>query len=123
MTIKRVLLVEDDIDHAKLAVKILEHYGFEVCWKASGKEAIEACQGAAFDLGLIDILLPDMSGVDVIKNLRKIATMEKVPMIAVTAHAIEGIKEELLAQGFTDCLSKPYTIESFIGIVKKYSSV
>lgn len=114
-----ILLVEDLPSHAAIAIKILEHAGFQVIWKSSAEEALEELQKTVPDLLLIDIALPKMSGAQLVQELKKQPAMASIPMIAITAHAMLGIKETLLAQGFTDYIPKPYTIELLTSTVKK----
>ncbi len=115
-----VLLVEDEEDHAKLSTKLLEHVGYEVIWKNNAKDAIEAYEKEEFSLCLLDIMLPDMKGSELVKKLQEIPKKNKPAMLAVTAHTIEGIKDDLVASGFDGYISKPFEIEGFMEKIKKY---
>lgn len=105
-----ILLIEDTVSHAELVIKILTNLGYGIHWENSGKSAIEYCKTHQPDLFLIDIALSDAKGEDVMKILRKILP-KHFPMIAITAHSMDGTKEELLDLGFDDYLSKPFTID------------
>ena len=114
-----ILLIEDLPLHAALAIKILEHAGFTVIWKESAELGLEELQKITPNLFLIDISLPGMSGVEFVQELKKNPLLASIHKIAITAHATQGTKEMLLAQGFTDYLTKPCTSALLISTVKK----
>lgn len=119
MSKEKILMVEDDPDHAKLAEKILEHAGYEVVWKSSAKEGIKAYKSNDFVVCLLDIMLPDMSGSMLVGELRKIKTPAP-PMLAVTAHAVDGVKKDLIDKGFDGYITKPYVMQEFVKTVQEY---
>lgn len=112
-----ILIIEDTKSHADLVVKILNHHGYHIQWLQTGLLAIEYAKKHQPALFLIDIGLPDMSGIEVMRKLREICAIH-VPMIAVTAHSMENTKSELLSCGFDDYLSKPFKVDKLIDIVK-----
>ncbi len=116
----KVLLVEDDPDHACLAIKLLEHGGYEVIWKENAKDAIEAYIQNMFSLCLLDIMLPDMSGEVLVQKLKEILKEKTPAILAVTAHIVEGLKDKLLSCGFDGYIAKPFEIQEFIENLKKY---
>ncbi|MCB0318699.1 MAG: PAS domain S-box protein, partial [Bdellovibrionales bacterium] len=105
----RVLLAEDNAVNRKLAVTILEKAGFEVSVAKNGQEAVELAETDTFDLILMDIQMPIMSGEEATKALREkeISTGLKIPIIALTAHAMEGDREKYLNLGMDGYVSKP----------------
>ena len=115
-----VLVVEDEPDHAKLTTKILEHIGYEVTCRDNAKDAIEAYTKEDFNLCLLDIMLPDMNGDELVKRLRAIPKEKKVVMLAVTAHATEGLKDKFVSAGFDGYISKPFQIKDFLEGIKKH---
>ena len=115
-----VLIVEDEEDHAKLSIKLLERVGYEVIWKENAKDAIEAYKNNPFTLCLLDMMLPDLNGDELIKKLFAIPKETKPVILAVTAHAIEGLANNLLAKGFDGYIIKPFEILEFMEIVKKH---
>jgi DNA-binding response OmpR family regulator len=113
-------MVEDEEDHAKLSIKLLERVGYEVIWKENAKDAIEAYKNHPFTLCLLDIMLPDMNGDELISELFAIPKEIKPVILAVTAHAIEGLSNNLLAKGFDGYIIKPFEMREFMETVKKH---
>ncbi len=117
---KQVLLVEDVPSHSILTIKFLNHCGISNDLVTTGQECLSYCRDKRPDLILLDIGLPDMSGIEVLQQLRTQPSYANLPIIAETAHAVYGKKEELLSLGFTDCLEKPFSIEQFTTVVRKH---
>ena len=109
---KRVLIVDDNplnIKVAKRAISSLDNYSIDECY--DGIECLEKVnQGANYDLILMDIMMPKMSGDKALKELKK-DKLFKTPVIALTADAINGTKEKYLKAGFSAYLTKPFTKE------------
>ena len=104
---KKILLVDDNKINLKVAARLLQNYNVQVDQATSGEECIEKVkQGIAYDLILLDDMMPKMSGVETLKELLKIEGYQ-IPTIAFTANAITGMKEKYLKDGFNDYLSKP----------------
>lgn len=101
-----IAVVEDNPDNRVLTRAILDS-GYEVVEFASGAAAIEACGTRAPDLMLLDISLPDLDGVEVLRRLREIDSMRDVPVVALTAHAMSDDRRRLLDAGFDDYVAKP----------------
>jgi CheY-like chemotaxis protein len=101
-----VLLVEDNPDNRQLFEKILEtEYEMVAC--DNGPAALALLAQRAFRLVLMDIAMPGMDGVETLTRWRSDPTLPRVPVIALTAHAMTGDRERLLALGFDGYLSKP----------------
>ena len=105
----RILLAEDHPINQDLAVRILERWGHVVTVANDGREAVEACKTEEFDLVLMDVQMPEMDGLAATAALR---ALEKpagrhTPVIAMTAHAMEGDKERCLAAGMDGYVTKP----------------
>lgn len=103
---KRVAIIEDNPDNRLLLCAMLEDC-FEVVEFASGHEALERIESVQPDIVLLDISLPGMDGLEVLSRMRQIESLRRLPVIAVTAHAMQGDRERFLAHGFDDYLSKP----------------
>ena len=107
-----LLLVEDNAVNQKLGMRMLEKMGHEVTLAANGKQAIEAVQSRSFELILMDIQMPVLSGVDATRLIREWETSRgrRTPIIAMTAHAMAGDAEKFLAAGMDAYVSKPIRI-------------
>ena len=105
----RVLLAEDNTVNAKLTTRILEKYLVQVTWAHNGKEAVNHFLQEEFDLVLMDIQMPVMDGFTATNALREAERDRggRVPIIALTAHAMPGYREKCLIGGMDDYLTKP----------------
>jgi two-component system cell cycle response regulator DivK len=117
---KKVLVVEDNSLNLELVLDILDAMGFEARGVEEGKEALGIIENEQYDLVLMDIELPGMNGIEVMENIKKKKSYEKVPVIALTAYAMKGDKERLIASGFDDYMAKPIDVGEFIKKLEKY---
>jgi PAS domain S-box-containing protein len=104
-----VLLAEDSEINRLVVTHLLSKQGHRVVTATSGKAALEACTAQAFDLILMDVQMPEMDGFEVTNQIRAAehGTGRRVPIVALTAHAMEGYRERCLAAGMDGYLSKP----------------
>jgi CheY-like chemotaxis protein len=109
----RILLTEDNAVNQKLAIRLLEKMGHRVTLAANGKEAVEETQRGRFDLILMDIQMPVMGGVQAVQLIRAAGSeaWRRTPIVAMTAHAMEGDREKYLASGMDGYVSKPIRAE------------
>lgn len=119
----KFLIVDDMVTNRlnlSMAISALGHK-YECC--ANGKVAIELLEKKKFDIVLLDIEMPVMNGFETIKYIRSEfwGGLQKIPVIAVTAHHPSEMEEELLGMGFTAMLCKPFTPEKFETIINKYA--
>ncbi|MCB0334231.1 MAG: response regulator, partial [Bdellovibrionales bacterium] len=105
-----ILLAEDNKVNQKLAVKVLEKAGHDVVVASDGNEALMRYQSGSFDLILMDIQMPDLNGIEATCEIRKREEESKtrIPIIALTAHAMTGDKEKYLSAGMDGYVSKPF---------------
>jgi PAS domain S-box-containing protein len=105
----QVLLAEDHPVNQALASRLLQKWGHTVEVVASGTDALAALEGRQFDLVLMDLQMPGMGGLEATRAIRKMeeGTGKRLPVIAVTAHAMEGDRERCLAAGMDGFVSKP----------------
>ena len=105
----RVLLAEDSLMNQKLAVGLLTKWGHTVHVVANGLAAVEAWEREAFDLILMDVQMPEMNGLEATATIRQreAQTGSHIPIIALTAHALQGDRDQCLAAGMDDYVSKP----------------
>ncbi|MBA2368668.1 MAG: response regulator [Candidatus Protochlamydia sp.] len=117
---KNVLIVEDNEDNSIIAEKILKYYGFDTAVSSHGKEALRYCETHLPDLILMDLSLPDIDGLELTRQLRKIPKFQNVPIIALTAHAMHEILEASQKAGLDDFLTKPFLPNDLINLVNKH---
>jgi CheY-like chemotaxis protein len=120
-TSSRVLIVDDNALNIKVTKKILEKYNIEVDTVKTGKDCIYKIKsGQKYDLILLDDVLPDIGGMEVVHVVKNIQGFYIPPVIAYTANVMNGIKEEYLKVGFDDYMPKPLDIHQFDSIIKRY---
>lgn len=118
---RKVLIVEDNELNLKLFRDLLVAHGYETCDTREGVEAVRLAKAEKPDLILMDIQLPEVSGLEVIRWLKDDASLRNIPIIAVTAFAMKGDEERIRASGCEDYLSKPISIAKFLEMVRLYA--
>jgi two-component system cell cycle response regulator DivK len=113
-----ILVVEDNPDNMKLFAWTLEDGGYDYEGVASGEEALEALERQPFDLVLMDISLPGIDGKETTRRIKTQARFAHLPVIAVTAHAIKGEAEAILASGVTALVTKPIDEEELLRTIR-----
>jgi CheY-like chemotaxis protein len=116
----KVMIIEDIVDSANLAKKILIKYGHEAWIALSGEEAIQFASGKNLDLILLDLGLPDVDGQTLLGMLRRNYGMTDIPIIVCTAWPPEAAKKMAEAYGFDGYISKPYKVNEFMEIINKF---
>lgn len=116
-----ILLAEDNIINQKLAVKLLEKRGYRVVVASNGREAVDAFEEEHFDLILMDVQMPEMDGLEATRLIREKETERgrHISIVAMTAHAMKGDREECLAAGMDDYMSKPFKPKELYSIIEK----
>lgn len=109
----RILVVEDNLVNLELFRDLLEIAGHEVVEANTGYEAIVAVKKETPDVILMDIQLPDMDGCAATEKIRELETMDRIPVIALTAHAMAGDRENALSHGCDAYISKPINTRNF----------
>ena len=105
---KRVLVVDDNSLNLKVAMRVLEPFNVEVVTAKSGDEGIDKiCMDGNFDLVLMDDMMPNKSGTETLTELKENIEGYKIPTVALTANAINGMREKYIDVGFDDFLAKP----------------
>nr|WP_297350389.1 CHASE domain-containing protein [uncultured Caldimonas sp.] len=119
----RILAAEDHPVNQKLVERILSLHGHHVTVVGDGKQAVEAARHARFDVILMDMQMPEMDGIAATRAIREFEQAEgrRTPVIAVTAHAMHGERERLLAAGLDDYLSKPFVPEHLCSVVARWA--
>ena len=115
---KKILLVEDDVDLYALLKYNLEKEGFQFVGSQTGRQAVELCTKQHPDLILLDIMLPDADGFDICKRIRKHAELQSTPIIFMTARAEETDRIVGLELGANDYITKPFFVREVIARIK-----
>lgn len=114
----RILLAEDNVVNQKVVQGMLSKHGYRIDITANGHEAIDALRNQHYDLVLMDVRMPDMDGIEATHHIRENLPKSRQPFIvAVTAEALEGDKERLLAIGMDEYLSKPIRSEALTNLL------
>jgi two-component system cell cycle response regulator DivK len=117
---KTVLIVEDNELNMKLFNDLLEAHGYATLKTGNGIEAIELARNHRPDLILMDIQLPEVSGLEVTKWLKEDDDLRSIPIVAVTAFAMKGDEERIREGGCEAYLSKPISVAKFLSTVRTY---
>ncbi len=117
---KNVLIVEDNELNMKLFNDLLEAHGFGTIQTRSGVEAVELTRNHKPDLILMDIQLPEVSGLQVIQWIKDDEALRHIPIVAITAFAMKGDEEKIRQSGCEAYLSKPISVVKFLETVRTY---
>lgn len=138
----KILLSEDNLVNQKLAVKILEKRGYQVMVASNGRKAIETYEKTWFDLILMDVQMPEMDGLEATREIRKLeksrqlatnnaghnqqsatdnqpSTIPRIPIVAMTAHALKGDRERCIEAGMDDYVTKPIKPDELFSVIEK----
>ena len=117
---KTVLIVEDNELNMKLFHDLLDAHGYAILQTKDGMEALDIAREHRPDLILMDIQLPEVSGLEVTKWLKEDDDLHSIPVIAVTAFAMKGDEERIRQGGCEAYISKPISVPRFIETIKSY---
>lgn len=120
---KKILIVEDNELNMKLFHDLLEAHGIDTVETRDGRNVLELARAEKPDLILMDIQLPEISGLDVTKSLKADDDLKSIPVIAVTAFAMKGDEQKIREGGCEDYISKPISITHFLETVRKHLEI
>ncbi|HEY1899060.1 MAG TPA: response regulator [Steroidobacteraceae bacterium] len=120
---RRILIVEDDVRNVFALTSVLEPKGAQVQIARNGREALDALKDAAggaprIDLVLMDIMMPEMDGITAMREIRKRPVWKKLPIIALTAKAMQDDLEACMAAGANDYIAKPLDVEKLLSLIR-----
>ena len=120
----KILVVEDNDMNMQLVEYLLEEGGYDIVKATSGEEALAITSDdvglATFDLILMDIHLPGMDGLSVVRRMKSNDRTARIPILALTAHAMRGDKDRFLEAGCDGYISKPIDVKTFISSIEQY---
>jgi two-component system cell cycle response regulator DivK len=117
---KKVLIVEDNELNMKLFNDLLEAHGYATVQTRNGMEALDLARTHRPDLILMDIQLPEVSGLQVTQWIKEDPTLKHIPVIAITAFAMKGDEEKIRQGGCEAYLSKPISVVKFLETVRNF---
>jgi CheY-like chemotaxis protein len=115
-----ILVVEDDDDNLLLIRYALESFNYGFIGQNDSRKALATAKECLPDLILMDILLPNVDGIQLVKHLKQDEITRGIPVIAVTALAKMEDRESLLLEGFVDYISKPYMLDDLEAIIRRH---
>lgn len=114
---RHALVVDDIAQNRVVAQAMLQKLGWTVQTACDGREALERLNATQFDLVLLDISMPGMSGIEVCQSIRGSATLAELPVIAYTAHALPEDRQKFIASGFDEVIIKPASSETLASVI------
>jgi two-component system sensor histidine kinase/response regulator len=121
----KILLAEDNMINQKVTIQILKKHGFKADAVSNGREAVQALEMIAYDVVLMDVQMPEMDGFEATRTIRNPGSAvinHKIPVIAITAHALKGDKERCLENGMDDYVSKPIEPQKLLQAIDRQLS-
>ncbi|MEA2239604.1 MAG: two-component system, cell cycle response regulator [Thermoanaerobaculia bacterium] len=117
----RVLVVEDNDMNMQLVEYLLEEGGYQIVKAASGEDALSIARGGEpVDLILMDIHLPGIDGLSVVREMKTDERTKTIPILALTAHAMRGDRDRFLDAGCDGYISKPIDVKTFLTSIRQY---
>jgi two-component system cell cycle response regulator DivK len=117
---KTVLIVEDNDLNMKLFRDLLEAHGYDTLQTKDGREALQIARDHHPDLIIMDIQLPEVSGLEVTKWIKEDEDIKSIPIVAVTAFAMKGDEEKIREGGCEAYIAKPISVSQFIDTVRRF---
>jgi HAMP domain-containing protein/signal transduction histidine kinase/CheY-like chemotaxis protein len=118
---KKVLIVDDDMRNIFALSTILEEHDMVIVSADNGRDAVTSLQSQSdIDIVLMDIMMPEMDGIDTMREIRRIPHLKALPIIAVTAKAMKGDREKCIEAGAWDYLSKPVDTEQLLAVLRAW---
>ena len=117
---KTILIVEDNEKNMKLVRDILRHQGHATLEAVNGLDGVRLAEQERPDLVLMDIQLPDIDGIEVLGRIRKDATLDAIPVLAVSASVMPDDQQKIISSGFDAFITKPINLKQFVETVQRF---
>lgn len=120
MTPQRILVVEDNPKNLKLVRDVLQYAGYEIIEATTGEEGVRLAAKKQPDLVLMDLQLPGMDGTEALRLIREIPDVKQVPVVAVTAFAMDDDRDRAFRAGFDGYVEKPISVRGLLDQVRNF---
>ena len=110
----RILVAEDNVVNQKLALRVLQQMGYRADLASNGIEAIESVERQTYDVVLMDVQMPEMDGLDATRRIVARWPLDRPRIVAMTANAMQGDREQCLAAGMDDYVTKPIRVGALV---------
>jgi two-component system, cell cycle response regulator DivK len=117
---QKILYVEDNPSNVVVVQRVAQALGYDLVLAENGQSGLDMAHEIMPDMILMDIGLPDIDGLEVTRKLRENKDTARLPIVAVTAHALNGDREKCLEAGCDEYLAKPFTVASLKGIFERF---
>jgi len=118
---RKVLIVDDDMRNIFALATVLEEHAMETVSADNGRDAIRLLQSEpGIDIVLMDIMMPELDGMETIREIRRDPKLKNLPIVAVTAKAMKGDREKCIEAGAWDSLSKPVDTEQLLAVLRAW---
>lgn len=119
----KILLAEDNLINQQLALQVLKSFGYDITIEDNGLKALNKFKSEAFDLIFMDVMMPEMDGLEATKNIRKLEEINQPIIIAMTANALKGDREKCIDAGMDEYMSKPIDLEKVKNLLIKFGKI
>ena len=116
---KTILFADDDDDNSELLLELFALLTYRAFRARNGKELLDLVEKHVPNLIILDVEMPVMDGNQTVRILRQDPRFREIPILALTATALQGDREQFQKQGFTDCMSKPFTVPALARLLGK----
>lgn len=117
--VKKVLIVDDDVRNIFALTSMLERYQMQVIYAENGREGISLLENTSdIDVVLMDVMMPEMDGYETMQLIRKKEQFKALPIIALTAKAMQGDRDQCIAAGASDYIAKPVDTEQLLSLLR-----
>src|SRR5579872_2941826 len=117
---KTILFADDDDDNSELLTELFELLSYRAFRACNGRQLLDLVEKYTPDLIILDVEMPVMDGIETVGILRKDPRFHDLPVLALTATALQGDREQFQKMGFSDCMSKPFTVPSLARLLGKF---
>ena len=118
---KRILIVDDDVRNVFALASALEQHGIDVVYAENGEEGSETLRSEPeIDLVLMDVMMPGMDGYTAMREIRRMPSMRDLPVIALTAKAMPGDRDNSLTAGASDYVTKPVDVDQLLAVFRSW---